>query len=439
MFSLLAAFNKNFRGHSIPMRLTQTCGWAAVALLGISALPAPARAQTVNTIYEFALTESFWPKGGLVEDVSGNFYGTTVGGGAYGAGTVYQLSPPTTGTKWTKTVLWNFQTWGGTGYTPSSELAIDSKGALYGLTWTGGDSNCQCGVLYKLTPPAVKGGAWTQTILHAFTNTKNDGRLPNVPIVFSKSTIYGITQQGGLYDGGVVYQLVPGANGAKPTYSVIYSFGADSDASVPNGPLLLDASGNLYGVTAAGGAFNAGAVFKLSPQTGGTWTESVLFSFGGGSESSGATPVGNLLFDAAGNLYGATEFGGMSGSFGVVYELTPATGAWNEKILFNFYQEAGSYPQAGLTWNPINGSLYGTTSQGNAQSVRDGVVFQLTPSTSGGLWTETLLNQFIFTNGSLPAGRVIRDSTTGYLYGTTYNGGQSECDGNCGVDYQIIP
>jgi uncharacterized repeat protein (TIGR03803 family) len=398
------------------------------------ALSIPARAQTASTIYSFALHDSFWPEGGLVEDASGNLYGTTVGGGTYGVGTVYQLSPPVKGsTTWTKTVLYSFQPWGSTGHTPSSELTIDSSGNLYGVTWAGGDGRCHCGVLYELIHPATSGAPWTHLVLHAFTNTNNDGRLPNAPVVLSSNTIYGVTQQGGLYDSGIVYRLIPGKNGG--TYSVIYSLGANNDASGPNGPLLLDSAGSLYGVTSLGGAFNAGAVYKLA-QNGGSWTESILFSFGGGSGSSGITPVGNLLFDSPGNLYGVTEFGGAS-QLGVAYELSPATGSWTQNVLFNFSKPVGSSPLAGMTWNPSNGSLYGTTSAGASHT--HGSVFQLTPPASGGLWTETLLQQFTFTNGGLPSGRVLRDPTTGYLYGTTYNGGVSGCDGDCGVDYQIIP
>jgi uncharacterized repeat protein (TIGR03803 family) len=398
------------------------------------ALSITARAQTASTIYSFALHDSFWPEGGLVEDASGNLYGTTVGGGTYGTGTVYQLSPPVKGsTTWTKTVLYSFQPWGSTGHTPSSELTIDSSGNLYGVTWSGGDGRCHCGVLYELIHPATSGAPWTHLVLHAFTNTNNDGRLPNAAVVLSSNTIYGVTQQGGLYDSGIVYRLIPGKNGG--TYSVIYSFGANNDASGPNGPLLLDSAGSLYGVTSLGGAFNAGAVYKLA-QNGGSWTESILFSFGGGSLSSGITPVGNLLFDSPGNLYGVTEAGGAS-QLGVAYELSPASSSWTQNVLFNFSKPVGSSPLAGMTWNPSNGSLYGTTSAGASHT--HGSVFQLTPPVSGGLWTETLLQQFTFTNGGLPSGRVLRDPTTGYLYGTTYNGGVSGCDGNCGVDYQIIP
>ncbi len=418
--------------------LSQTFGRLTlvfVFLLGAFALRVPATAQTASTIYSFSLHESFWPEGGLVEDASGNLYGATVGGGTYGTGTVYQLSPPAKGsTTWKKTVLYNFQPWGITGHTPSSELAIDTSGHLYGVTWSGGDGRCHCGVLYELVPPATAGGPWTHFVLHAFTNTSNDGRLPNAPPVLSSNTIYGVTQQGGLHDSGIVYQFIPGKNGG--TYSVLYSFGANSDANWPNGPVLLDSAGSLYGVTSLGGAFNAGAVYKLS-QNSGVWTESILFSFGGGSQSSGITPVGNLLFDSSGNLYGVTQFGGAS-QLGVAYELSPASGSWTQNVLFNFSTAAGASPLAGMTWNPSNGSLYGTTSAGGSHT--HGVVFQLTPPVAGGLWTETLLQQFTFAgNGGLPSGRVLRDATTGYLYGTTYNGGASGCDGDCGVDWQIIP
>jgi uncharacterized repeat protein (TIGR03803 family) len=414
-----------------------------VLLLATMATTIWASAQTESTVFSFTVSDAFWPQGGLVADSLGNLYGTTKGGGTYGVGTVYELSPPAPGsTTWTKTTLYSFQSYGTTGNIPSSDLTIDSTGALYGTTYVGGDSRCVCGVIYKLVPPAQKGGAWTEQVLHAFTSGGIDGRLPNAAVALnSQGIIYGVTQQGGAWDSGVLYQIRPGSGGTF-VETVLYSFGNIGDASTPNGPLVMDSTGALYGVTSLGGAFNQGTVVKFVPpaRAGQQGTESILFSFGGGSLSSGITPVGNLIFDSAGNLYGVTYGGGGSLGFGVVYQLTPASGSWAENVLFSFNGTNGRYPQAGLTLNPTNGSIYGTNSAGNALKGGSGIVFQLSPpAVVGQAWTETTLYQFTFLgNGGLPAARILRDSS-GNLYGTTLNGGLYGCDGYCGVVYQIAP
>jgi uncharacterized repeat protein (TIGR03803 family) len=404
-----------------------------------------ASAQTENILFSFSETGSFWPQGGLVEDAKGNLYGTTEGGGTYGVGTIYELSPPAqAGGAWTQSTIYNFLSWGTTGYMPSSELTVDGTGALYGTTYYGGDSRCVCGVVYKLTPPTKQGGAWTQQVLHAFTSTSSgtDGRLPNAAVVVNKQgTIYGVTQQGGAWDGGVLYQITP-VKGGTFTETVLYSFGNGDDASTPNGPLIQDSTGALYGVASLGGAFNDGAVYKFIPPTkaGGQGTESILFSFGGGSLSSGITPVGDLVFDTAGNLYGVTDAGGDPVSDGVVYQLQPATGTWIENVLLDFTGTTGKSPAGGLTYDSANGSLYGTTSDGNPMKAGSGIVFQLTPpAVKGGAWTETTLYEFtFFVNGALPTGHILIDSS-GNLDGTTLNGGLYGCDGYCGVVYQIVP
>jgi uncharacterized repeat protein (TIGR03803 family) len=415
-------------------------------ILGVSALgmlAGQAAAQTENTLFSFTETDSFWPQGGVVQDSKGNLYGATRGGGTYGVGTIYELSPPVqVGGAWTKTTIYNFLSWGNTGNIPSSDLTMDGTGALYGTTYVGGDSRCVCGVVYKLKPPVQQGGAWTQQVLHAFKSSGTDGRLPNAAVVVNKQgTIYGVTQQGGAWDSGVIYQITP-VTGGTFAETVLYSFGNGDDASTPNGPLIQDSKGALYGVTSLGGAFNQGTVFKFIPpaKAGGKGTESILFSFGGGALSSGITPIGDLVFDTAGNLYGVTVAGGDPVSDGVVYQLQPATGTWIENVLLDFTGQTGKNPAAGLTYNPTNGSLYGTTSVGNPMKAGSGIVFQLTPPpVKGGAWTETTLYEFtFFGNGALPAGRILIDSS-GNLDGTTLNGGLYGCDGYCGVVYQVIP
>jgi uncharacterized repeat protein (TIGR03803 family) len=411
-------------------------------LMTILALSMAANAQiTESTLHTFTETTNFWPQGTLIEDSAGNLYGITKAGGAYGVGSVYELSPPAGGgLTWTLTTLYSFVPYGGGGYVPISELIQDSSGAFYGTTYYGGDPICSCGVVYKLTPPSVKGGVWTEKALYAFTTQNADGRLPAqaAPTMNSQGTIYGVTIAGGAWNSGTIFQLTPGTGGTY-TESVLYSFGNAGDGSVPNGPLTMDASGTLYGVTSLGGAFNNGTVYKFVPGSSGqAGTESLLFSFKSGTKS-GATPSGSLLFDGSGNLYGVTNSGGSGQNDGVAYELTPAKGSWAQKVLYTFSRTSGANPIAGLTWAP-GGALYGTTSTQNGKTTGDGTVFLLSPPTvTGGSWTLTTLFQFTYaTVGGYPNGRVTIDPVSGTLYGTASNGGVTGCDLFCGTIWRIV-
>ena len=412
------------------------------ALLMITlALSGVVNAQTESTLYTFKETTSFWPQGALSQDSAGNLYGTTRAGGTYGVGTIFKMAPPTvSGGAWTLTTLYNFVPYGNGGFVPVSDLIADSTGAFYGTTYSGGDPVCNCGVVYKLIPPAKSGGAWTEQALYAFTGN-SDGRLPAMAALTmnSQGVLYGVTVRGGTWDGGVIYQLAP-ATGGTYTESVLYSFGDLADASTPNGPLTMDSSGALYGVTSLGGTFDNGTVYKFVPASNGQLaTESLLFSFKA-STKSGITPSGSLLFDSAGNLYGITNAGGSGNNDGVVYELTPAKATWTQTILYIFSKQSGSNPVGGLTWNPTTGALYGTTSSQNGKTTGDGSVFKLLPpAVLGGAWTESTLFQFTYaTVGGYPTGNITRDPLTGTLYGTAINGGVTGCDLFCGTIWQIV-
>jgi len=235
----------------------------------------------------------------------------------------------------------------------------------------------------------------------------------------------------------VIYQLTT-KNGKTYTESVLYSFGDLADGNTPSGPVLLDTAGNLYGVTSYGGTFNQGALYKFVLAANGQLaTESLLYSFGA-STTTGTYPNGNLVFDIGGDIYGVTNAGGTSDD-GVVYMLTPTKTAWNESILFAFTTDTGSNPIAGLAWNHKTNQLYGTTSMQNMHPAGDGTVFKLSPpATKGGTWTEATLFQFTYrVNGGYPNGTVTLDSKTGALYGTAINGGIEGCDLFCGVVWQI--
>jgi uncharacterized repeat protein (TIGR03803 family) len=239
----------------------------------------------------------------------------------------------------------------------------------------------------------------------------------------------------------VIYELQT-KNGKSYTETDLYSFGDAADGNTPNGPIALDSAGNLYGVTLWGGAFNQGTVYKYTPATSkSAAVETILYSFGS-SSTDGTNPSGNLVFDAGGDIYGVTNNGGNDLSDGTVFTLEYANKTYTESIVFTFSRSArtGTNPVAGLSWNPTNNSLYGTTTQYGALDTGSGTVYQLLPpAVKTGTWTETTLYDFTYdVVGGYPAGIVTRDPTTGTLYGTAQNGGIEGCDLYCGTVWQIV-
>jgi uncharacterized repeat protein (TIGR03803 family) len=428
------------------MRRTLTLALILLSSFALAlALSVTASAQTESTLYTFNETAVFWPNGTLLEDAKGNFYGTTRGGGAYGMGTVFEFSPPAVvGGAWTFTTLYSFVPYGTGGWLPISDLVQDKNGAFYGTTYNGGDPVCNCGVVYKLTPPAVPGGAWKESQLYAFPYDNIHGRIPaNAALALtSRGTLYGVTLQGGAWNEGVIYELQT-KNGKTYTETDLYSFGDAADGNTPNGPIALDSAGNLYGVTLWGGAFNQGTVYKytLATRTAPA-AETILYSFGTSGSSDGANPSGNLIFDASGDIYGVTNSGGDSNGDGTVYTLSKSGTSYTESLLFSFDKNttSGIAPVAGLAWNTTNNSLYGTTSQyGEVPANGAGTVFQLLPpATKGGVWTYDTLYSFAYgVVGGYPTGIVTRDPTTGNLFGTAQNGGIEGCDLYCGTIWEI--
>jgi uncharacterized repeat protein (TIGR03803 family) len=257
------------------------------------------------------------PWGNLIFDSAGNLYGTTRGGGTYGWGTVFEVSPTGLGT-WTEKVLYSFDNAGDSGCEPFGGLALDSAGNLYGTTNACGANGD--GTVYKLSQ---SGGVWTQTVLHAFTGYTgviDDGASPYSGVVFdSAGNLYGVTQLGGLHT-GVAYELSPQPDGSW-TETILYNFGASGDGSYPFYAPVFDSSGNLYGTCGQGGTKDGGTVYKLVPSSSGTWTETTLYNF----STSGTNynePTSGVILDSQGNLYGELQYGG-SEDGGGAYKLTP--------------------------------------------------------------------------------------------------------------------
>jgi len=325
-------------------------------------------------------------------------------------------------------------TGGNDGAAPQASLIFDSAGNLYGTTTSGGNCN-GCGVVFKLTRNS-EGGGWTENVLHSFTGGA-DGGSPSAGLIFDMAgNLYGTTSVGGADGLGIVFELTLNANGSW-TESVLHSFTGGEDGALPDAGLIFDHAGNLYGTATAGGTHAVGVVFRLSQNTDKTWTESVLHSFCSLTNcSDGLHPEANLIFDASGSLYGTTINGGSCDPCGVVFKLTPESdGSWSENVLHSFCSfdlkcDDGTIPFAGLIFDAV-GNLYGATMGGGAH--RDGVVFKLSPN-SDGTWTEKVLHAFAGTDGISPASNLVFDRV-GNLYSTTlYGGDRTLCAGlGCGT------
>jgi hypothetical protein len=361
--------------------------------------------------------------------------------------------------EWNEKVLYSFQ--GGTndGAGPVGGVVFDPQGNLYGATTDGGPASCKpiggaCGTVFQLSPPAQKGGAWTETLIYQFQGKgSNDGESPNGGLIIDgQGNLYGVTGYGGTGNCvllgvsagcGTVYELSPPKQkGRAWTETILYSFPTPKQGYVPNGDLVFDGAGNLYGSTVFGGGKGTtcdpfyqycGAVFKLSPPItkGGKWTAKVLHAFAGGTD--GANPNGGLVVDGKGAVYGTTYAGGGrcgGGGCGIIFTLHPPTkkgGAWTEKALHRFSGQDGGNPAAGVVFDR-RGNLYCTTFGGGGGNFPSGAVVQLVPH-SNGTWTEHMLHTFQDGNdGGEPRSGMIFDSK-GNLYGTATSGGGSNFAG----------
>jgi len=380
-------------------------------------------------------SDGLYPFSTMIWDAQGNLYGTTWEGGTGpcngGCGIVYELTPGDSD-QWTETVLYNFQGRPSDAGKSSASLVFDASGNLFGTTRYGGLTTCPkaCGTVFELSPNGD--GTWSETIIYEFTGGK-DGENPYAELIFDKAgNLFGNTYGGGRHHKGTVFKLTPW-NGTW-TESVIYNFGG-KDGNGPLAGLIMDASGNLYGTTGRGGSANKGVVFELTPANGGPWKYSVLYSFTG-SPSDGAEPSADLILDSAGNLYSTTRNGGSGGcknGCGAVFELSPSGGGtWTETLIYSFTGKPdGSSLFGGLLMDK-DGNLYGATDAGGTKG--DGIVYKLTHY--NGTWTETVLHTFqgFPKDGARSYANLIFDSH-GNLYGTTIFGGANDP----GVVFQLLP
>jgi uncharacterized repeat protein (TIGR03803 family) len=430
-----------------PMRLAAAC-LAAFSLT-------QAHAAKISVLFRFPAkginADGASPMAGLVAGPDGNLYGTTAEGGDSNCncGTIFQLAPPAAGqTKWTQTVLYSFQGYPNDGQLPLASLVIDKNGNLYGTTQFGGAS--QSGTIFMLQNNA---GSWTETILHQFAGP--DGQLPYSSLTFdSAGNLYGTTSLGGSANEGTLFELQPA--GVNSTLTVLHDFAGGKDGGQPYSGVIFDSQGNLYGTTSSDGITDAsgGTVYQLTP--GGTAT--VLHSFsdisdrcckknGGLFTQDGGFPYGNLALDTAGNIYGTTVFGCTSSQGGALFQLSPPAAGktkWTETLPHCFVGNSnlnkhvdGSSPMGGVVIDEA-GNLYGTTEGGGTTG--DGAVYEVSPPAAGKkAWKERLLLSFDSADGGGPFGTLIAD-TQGNLYGTASFGAPiSENSLQIGGVFRITP
>jgi uncharacterized repeat protein (TIGR03803 family) len=400
------------------------------------------------------------PSQPVILDSAGNVYGSNLGAGLYGKGVVFKLAPSSS-TPWPETVLYPF-TGGVDGGVVSSPLIFDSHGNLYGATSEGGDqTGCTiqengpgCGVIFRLTP--TSNGYWTETVLYAFAGG-TDGAGPGWITFGSDGNLYGTTGGGGDPNGCVEYGLVPGCGVVFrliPTASgpwqeqVLYAFTGEQDGAQPTSA-VLDSAGNIYGMTYLGGqvtnsacpvfngfAAGCGVVFRLTPGAGGTWTESVIYSFTGGAD--GNRPQGGIIRDSSSNLYGTTFIGGhfqaptCGAGCGVVFRLSPSGSSWSQTVLYSFTGAQDGASPAGLALN-AQGVLFGSNGgSGMCGCGGCGTIYQLTPAATLP-WTLNVLTQLTTDTGTGP-NPVIVDAANN-VYGTAYTCGPN----GGGTAFELVP
>ena len=356
-----------------------------------------------------------------------------------GCGAVFELLKNANGSYQEK-VLYAFQG-GNDGAVPYAEVTLDTAGNLYGTTLQGGgSSNCPagCGIVFKLTKGST--GAWSETILHAFQGAPTDGGGPGGKLILdSHGNLYGTTLYGGIafctLEGcGTIFELSPTASGPW-TETPLHVFAGTTDGGVPAGSLIVDEAGNFFGTTSSA----SGTVFELSPSAAG-YTLETLYAFDGSVLSTtGSIPEGGVVRDGAGNLYGTTLCGGMkirpSGyspctyGFGTVFALyAPAGGnGWQHVVLTTFVgSKNASYPEGSLIIG-LDGTLWGATYYGGApQGIGGGTTFGIVPNNNG-TWSERIVARFpglVVGGGDAAYAGVVQDSA-GHLYGTTWGGGKN--------------
>ncbi len=360
-------------------------------------------------------------------DSGGNLYGAAKQGGAEGYGVVFELNPEPSGgcplgsnpgNGWCETVLYSFRSTPD-GAFPLSGLTWDQHGNLYGTTY-GGGSGSGSGLVYQLSPNGS--GGWNESVLYSFCSQPScaDGAYPSGLVQATNENFYGTTENGGAYALGTVFELSPQPAGGCPSGSytgngwcetILHAFaGHPADGTYPSATPVLDSAGNIYGTTVYGGIGSCdhyagcGTIWKLTPVTGGEYTEKILHNFESGPQTFGCCypirlphfPWAGIVLDSSGNIYGTTTYGGNSSyctekgksyyqGCGALFELASQPSkkaAYKFELLWVFNWANGANPVTSLILN--GGNLYGTASGGGTSSNCPGtggcgVAFEFTP------------------------------------------------------------
>lgn len=428
-----------------PLRHRNSIVLAATLVLSVFVAQL-ARAQTFKVLHTFHYNDGWWPQGQLLLDAAGDIYGITNLGGhppcsyyQQGCGTVFKLNK-------NGKQVWLRSFDGPDGFSPSGGLLRNTTGEMFGVTTQGGrrvgrGGACQdgCGLIYDLDQAGKK-----ETVLHKFTGIPQTGGYgpEGLLIEDSSGTFYGTTGWGGV-NYGVVFKM---SQSGKET--VLYTFQGGADGYGPGSGVIEDSRGNLFGTTVYGGntgcgSAGCGVVYEVDP----AGKETVLYAFTGGAD--GGIASSSLIQDQSGNLYGTTAYGGSIETYicgdyegcGVVYAVSPNG---SETVLYAFCSQPpcsdGNRPLGGLI-RDATGNLYGVTIFGGNTSCGAqegcGVVFKLDPAGK-----ETVLHVFSGgKDGAYPEGQLVMD-TAGNLYGTASSGGDVSCEaryGGCGVVFKITP
>ncbi len=377
------------------MRLLAICPlWLTIFVV----VATTAQAQTFTTLHDFTGPDGSYPNAGVFRDSSGNLYGTTYSGGTLGFGTVFKID-----TSNNETVLYSFA--GGTdGANPVAAVIRDSAGNIYGTTPAGGSPVCQCGVVFKVSSTGE------ETVLYRFRGG-TDGSTPTAGLVRdSAGNLYGTASTGGAYNSGAVFKV-----NASSKESLLYSFTGGTDGGTPAFGLIRDSVGDLYGTTAGGGNGGGGVLYKLDANGNETVLSQLSFpslccvssdpSFcGTGADicgtlnqggatyevnrktgdstvlgettgySGGLEPLGGVVQDAAGNIYGTMSCCGQD--FGTIFKIN-TKGRYS--VVYNFAGYAdGGYPQGDLIIDAA-GNLYGTTPNFGDPTCYCGSVYKFKP------------------------------------------------------------
>jgi uncharacterized repeat protein (TIGR03803 family) len=387
-----------------------------VAGAALCAVPA-AQAATFQTLYSFSGgADGSGPYGKPLLDKLGNLYGATVSGGAGQGGTVFQYNLASG----KLTTLYSFTTFAATGSTPAAGLVLGAKGYLYGTTETGGNAvHCSegCGTLFELNPATS-----TLTTLHAFSGP-GDGSVPGARLTLVKGVLYGSTISGGYEPaaGFAGYGTVFKYDLIKKAFTTLHQFsvGSDNDGAGPQGALVADTSGKLYGTASEGGPHGSGVVYEIDPSTN---AFTLLHAFDYHVDGSG--PESDLIL-RTGMLVGTARVGGpAAASDGVLFSIDAANSAFAD--LYDFQGGSqGLFPSPGVVIGP-KGLLYGTTDQGGSSGA--GTVFAINPVTH----KFTLVHDFTVSDGVGPTDGLVRSGNV--LYGVTSGGGRGH-----GTIFMITP